>query len=132
VLGLTARPDTGAEAIVTMIRARRFVNRLIVGHNKLGDEGCCHLFDFLNSKDGQRYDIEEISLNSNCIGDEGLLSISKYLSNNGQLRELFLQNVRRQHFDSYSTRVHGLLIECVHWKTRRYQCIDGCYQLIAT
>lgn len=131
MLGLIVKSDTGAEvivatgaeAIVATIRARRFVSRLIVGHNKLGDEGCCYLFDFLNSRDGQRYDIEEISLNSNDIGDEGLLSISKYLCCNRRLRELFLQHVslrRSESSDSYSNRVYGLFIERFHWKARRY------------
>lgn len=80
-----------------MIRTRRFVNRLIVGHNKLGDEGCCHLFNFLCSEGGRQYNLEEISLNANNIGDEGLLSMSDYLKGNKRLRELFLQNVSQQY-----------------------------------
>lgn len=77
-----------------MIKSRRFVNRLIVGHNELGDEGCRCLFRFLCSEEGREYDIQEISLNSNNIGDEGLLAIAEYLQDNKRVRELFLQNVR--------------------------------------
>lgn len=86
----------GAEIIISMIKSRRFVHRLIIGHNELGDEGCRCLFQFLCSEEGRRYDIQEISINSNGIGDEGLLAMAEYLKDNKQIRELFLQNVRSQ------------------------------------
>lgn len=79
-----------------MVRNRRFVNRLIIGHNELRNEGCCCLFRFLCSEEGREYNIQEISLNSNSIGDEGLLAIAEYLRDNKRVRELFLQNVRNQ------------------------------------
>lgn len=76
-----------------MIQSRRFVHRLIIGHNELGDEGCRRLFGFLCTEEGRKHDIQEISLNANDIGDEGLLAVSRYLKNNQRVRELFLQNV---------------------------------------
>ena len=75
-----------------MIQSRRTVTKLILGHNDLGDDGCRELFRYLCSDDGRRFRISEISLNSNGIGDKGLLAISEYLRNNQNLRELFLQN----------------------------------------
>ena len=73
--------------------ARRSVTKLILGHNYLGDEGCEELFGFLSSEAGRKYKIGEISLNSNGIGNRGLLAISRYLRDNTTLKELFLQNV---------------------------------------
>ncbi|KXN89553.1 hypothetical protein AN958_05420 [Leucoagaricus sp. SymC.cos] len=83
---------TGADVVINLIRSRRFVHRLIIGHNELRDEGCRRLFNFLCSDEGKKYDIQEISLNANGIGDECLLSVSQYLKNNKRVRELFLQN----------------------------------------
>lgn len=73
--------------------SRRSVTKLILGHNTLGDEGCEELFGFLSSEAGRKYKIAEISLNSNHIGNRGLLAISRYLQDNTTLKELFLQNV---------------------------------------
>ncbi|KAF9010121.1 hypothetical protein BDQ17DRAFT_1347580 [Cyathus striatus] len=75
-----------------MICGRRSVDRMILGHNDLQDEGCSALFSFLRSPAGRRYHIFEISLNSNSIGDNGLLEIGEYLKENEHLRELFVQN----------------------------------------
>lgn len=73
--------------------SRRSVTKLILGHNTLGDEGCEELFGFLSSEAGRKFKIAEISLNSNHIGNRGLLAISRYLQDNTTLKELFLQNV---------------------------------------
>ncbi|TFK26611.1 RNI-like protein [Coprinopsis marcescibilis] len=74
-----------------MISSRRTVKKLLLGHNDLGDDGCAVLFTFLGSQIGQRYPIAEISLNSNGIGNQGLLAISHYLVGNAHLKELFIQ-----------------------------------------
>ena len=76
-----------------MIKARKTVSKLILGHNALGDEGTRALFRFLCSDEGRRYRIAEISLNSNGIGNVGLEAIAEYLEGNENLKELFLQNV---------------------------------------
>lgn len=69
------------------------VTKLILGHNRLLDDGCVVLFKFLNSSIGRTYRITNISLNSNGIGNFGLLAIADYLKDNQTLKELFLQNV---------------------------------------
>ncbi|CDO71093.1 hypothetical protein BN946_scf184844.g97 [Trametes cinnabarina] len=83
---------SGAQEVIKDILARRSVTKLILGHNNLGDEGCEELFGFLSSDPGRKYKIGEISLNSNGIGNRGLLAISRYLRDNTTLKELFLQN----------------------------------------
>ncbi|KAI0659846.1 RNI-like protein [Cubamyces menziesii] len=88
--GLTS--VSGAQEVIKDILARRSVTKLILGHNYLGDEGCEELFGFLSSEAGRKYKIGEISLNSNGIGNRGLLAISRYLRDNTTLKELFLQN----------------------------------------
>lgn len=84
---------TGAQEIIFLITSRRSVTKLVLGHNELGDDGCIVLFKFLASTVGQKHRISEISLNSNGIGNRGLLAISEYLVDNTSLKELFLQNV---------------------------------------
>ncbi|KAH9923021.1 RNI-like protein [Amylocystis lapponica] len=87
--GLTSRK--GAREVIAAISARRFVTKLILGHNELGDEGCeVLLLPPLGA--GAQVSNSEIGLNSNRIGDRGLLAISLYLRDNTTLRELFLQN----------------------------------------
>ncbi|KAJ6573823.1 RNI-like protein [Mycena vulgaris] len=88
--GLTA--VRGAQEIISMISSRRFVTKLILGHNELSDDGCVVLFKFLTSSEGRKYQIAEISLNSNSIGNRGLMAISEYLHGNQVLKVLFLQN----------------------------------------
>ncbi|KAK0203633.1 RNI-like protein, partial [Desarmillaria ectypa] len=88
--GLTA--VEGAQDVISMITSRRRVTKLILGHNKLSDDGCIVLFRFLASPAGRKYRITEISLNSNEISDRGLLAIAAYLNGNQYLTELFLQN----------------------------------------
>ncbi|KAI1783310.1 hypothetical protein LXA43DRAFT_931483 [Ganoderma leucocontextum] len=83
---------SGAQEVIKQILARRSVTKLILGHNDLGDSGCEELFGFLNSDTGRNYKITHISLNSNRIGNRGLLAISRYLRDNTLLKELFLQN----------------------------------------
>lgn len=75
------------------ISSRRFVTKLILGHNNLGDEGCEALFNYLCSEEGRKYKLAEISLNSNGIGNQGLMAVAEYLKNNTHLRVLFLQSV---------------------------------------
>ncbi|KAF8635416.1 hypothetical protein AX15_000410 [Amanita polypyramis BW_CC] len=82
----------GAQSIITVITSRKQVNKLVLGHNELGNSGSLALFRFLCSEAGQRYEINEISLNSNRIGDTGLVAIARYLKGNKSLKELFLQN----------------------------------------
>ncbi|KAF8916475.1 hypothetical protein CPB85DRAFT_285899 [Mucidula mucida] len=84
----------GAQEIISMITSRRLVTKLILGHNQLGSAGCIVLFRFLSSAIGRKYRITEISLNSNEIGDEGLLAIAEHLKNDVFLKEFFLQNNR--------------------------------------
>ena len=79
--------------MIKQILERRSVTKLILGHNDLGDAGCEELFGFLSSDAGKTYKITQISLNSNGIGNRGLLAISRYLRDNVTLKELFLQNV---------------------------------------
>ncbi|KAI8972872.1 RNI-like protein [Trametes punicea] len=88
--GLTS--VSGAQEVIKDMLSRRSVTKLILGHNHLGDEGCEELFGFLSSEAGRKYKIVEISLNSNGIGNRGLLAISRYLRDNTTLKELFLQN----------------------------------------
>lgn len=83
----------GANTIISTIRSRRLVNRLLIGYNRLGNDGCCALFGFLGSQEGQRHRIQELRIESNQIGDEGLLAIANYLLDNKYLQDLFLQNV---------------------------------------
>ncbi|THV04704.1 hypothetical protein K435DRAFT_746465 [Dendrothele bispora CBS 962.96] len=84
--------SAGAREIISMINSRPLVNKLILGHNELADDGCVVLFTFLRSAVGRQYRITEISLNSNGIGDRGLIAIAMYLTDNTCLKELFLQN----------------------------------------
>ena len=91
------RMNVGAQEVIKQILARRSVTKLILGHNDLGDSGCEELFGFLNSDAGRNYKITHISLNSNGIGNRGLLAISRYLRDNTSLKELFLQNVSFTH-----------------------------------
>ncbi|TFK32348.1 hypothetical protein BDQ12DRAFT_659333 [Crucibulum laeve] len=88
--GLCVAP--GGQKIVSIISSRRIVNKLILGNNQLGDEGCEVLFQFLASPAGRKHQISAISLNSNGISDTGLSSISNYLRDNRSLQELLLQN----------------------------------------
>ncbi|KAG2008332.1 hypothetical protein CC2G_013773 [Coprinopsis cinerea AmutBmut pab1-1] len=81
----------GAQEVISLISDRRTVTKLLLGHNELGDDGCTVLFRFLGSQIGRRYPIAEISLNSNKIGNQGLLAISQYLTQNAALKELFIQ-----------------------------------------
>ncbi|OCB84047.1 RNI-like protein [Sanghuangporus baumii] len=86
------RSISGAQEVISAIQVRKTVTKLILGHNALGDDGAQELFRFLCSKEGRRYRIGEISLNSNGIGNTGLEAIAKYLEGNENLKELFLQN----------------------------------------
>ncbi|TRM62217.1 hypothetical protein BD626DRAFT_498506 [Schizophyllum amplum] len=88
----SAHRASGAEVIISTIRARRNVSKLILGHNELGDAGVIHLFEFLLSPDAAKYRIREVSLNSNKISNAGLLAVAAYLTDNKHLNSLFLQD----------------------------------------
>ncbi|KAJ7037375.1 RNI-like protein [Mycena alexandri] len=113
----------GAQEIISMISSRRFVTKLILGHNELSDDGCIVLFKFLASGVGQKYQIAEISLNSNSIGNRGLLAISEYLQGNNALKELFLQNNRftwdAATFASFTKAVNTSHLELLSLTTNR-------------
>lgn len=92
----------GAEIVIEELKSRKTVTRLLLGQNLLGDKGTEHLFDFLSSPDGQRFEIADISLNVNKIGDIGLRAIARYLADDNTggcaVRELFLQGVSNTFF----------------------------------
>lgn len=68
------------------------VERLVLNHNKLGNEGCAVLCKFLCSTIGKRHAISKIALNFNAIGNEGLSAISDFLKDDQHLKELSLAN----------------------------------------
>ncbi|KAJ7729227.1 hypothetical protein DFH07DRAFT_1066225 [Mycena maculata] len=113
----------GAQEIISMISSRRFVTKLILGHNELSDDGCVVLFTFLASAVGRKYRIAEISLNSNSIGNRGLAAISQYLNGNQALKELFLQNNRftgdAETFASFTTALNTSHLELLSLTTNR-------------
>ncbi|KAF7367493.1 RNI-like protein [Mycena sanguinolenta] len=113
----------GAQEIISMISSRRIVTKLILGHNELSDDGCIVLFKFLGSAVGRKYQIAEISLNSNSIGNRGLLAISEYLRGNKCLKELFLQNNRftaeAATFASFTTALNTSHLELLSLTTNR-------------
>ncbi|KAJ6569471.1 hypothetical protein B0H19DRAFT_1257114 [Mycena capillaripes] len=106
-----------------MISSRRLVTKLILGHNELSDDGCIVLFKFLASSVGRKYRITEISLNSNSIGNRGLLAISEYLRGNTVLKELFLQNNQfigeAETFASFTTALNTSHLEALSLTTNR-------------
>ncbi|KAJ7743843.1 hypothetical protein B0H16DRAFT_1889825 [Mycena metata] len=120
--GLTS--TRGAQEIISMISSRRSVTKLILGHNELSDDGCIVLFKFLASGVGQKYRIAEISLNSNSIGNRGLLAISEYLQGNKALKVLFLQNNRftwdAATFASFTKAVNTSHLELLSLTTNRH------------
>lgn len=112
-----------------MITSRRKVTKLILGHNKLSDDGCIILFRFLGSPAGRKYRIAEISLNSNEIGDRGLLAIAAYLNGNQHLTELFLQNVS----SIYTFKVlFSSLLELIFRRPLSHRDFHERYQLVAS
>lgn len=85
---------SGAQQVITMLNKRQApAKQLILNHNTLGNEGTNILFRFLESPAGRTHPIGEITLNSNGIGNKGLLSIARYLKDNRDLKELFVQAV---------------------------------------
>ena len=81
---------TGANEIISRIKSRPRVTKLLLDHNTLGSEGCEALFRFLSS---EKKNITDIRMMDNNIGDRGLLAIARYLTNNQCLSELYLQGV---------------------------------------
>jgi hypothetical protein len=93
--GLDLHSVHGAQQVILEIGKRRIVEKLLLGHNKLGDDGVEVIFDYLSSEPAARHKIVSIAVNSNDFGNKGLDSIARYLASNGKdsLQELFLQNV---------------------------------------
>ncbi|KAJ7671911.1 hypothetical protein B0H17DRAFT_1084618 [Mycena rosella] len=119
--GLTA--VRGAQEIISMISSRRFVTKLILGHNELADDGCVVLFKFLTSSVGRKYHIAEISLNGNSIGNRGLMAVVEYLQRNRVLKELFLQNNKftgdAETFAAFTTALNTSHLELLSLTTNR-------------
>lgn len=84
---------SGARTVIEAISGRKQVSKLALSHNDLRDEGCIELFSYLCSPEGRKYQIEDIHLVHNHLGDRSLLAISEYLKNNNTLAELSLQSV---------------------------------------
>lgn len=83
-------------SVINSISSRPVVTNLSLAHHKLGDEGVVKLLKWLVLPAGRRYryQITEIDLGSNHLGDEGLSAFSAYLRNNTKLRSVILQRVR--------------------------------------
>ncbi len=102
----------GAESVIEELKSRKTVTRLLLGQNLLGDTGTEHLFDFLSSPEGKRFEIADISLNVNKIRDIGLRAIARYLADDSAggyaVRELFLQGVSNTVFimEPYAQLMH--------------------------
>ena len=90
-----AHDITGANEIISMIKSRPRVTKLLLDHNTLGNEGCEALFRFLSS---EKKSITDIRMVNNNIGDRGLLAIARYLTNNQCLSKLYLQGVSTSSF----------------------------------
>jgi hypothetical protein len=91
----TSHLCAGANVVIEKIRTSRGVTRLNLGINNLGDPGCIRLFQFLRSEEGKALDvINELTLNSNSIGNAGLIALIGWLRGNVHLQSLYLQNVR--------------------------------------
>ena len=85
--------NPGAQDLISIMKTRRSVSKLILGHNSLGDAGCGELFQFLASDSGKKYKVSEIILGANDIRNEGLEALVNYLTGNRYLRAVYLQNV---------------------------------------
>lgn len=83
----------GARRIVETLSREGAVGCLILGHNKLGDEGCVELLKYLCSEGGQRHKVASILLNANGLGNVALDSIGSFLRGNKWLKELYLASV---------------------------------------
>lgn len=84
----------GAQRAINTIKGHVAVKKLILPHNELGDDGCILLLSFLRSAEGRTHRITNLDLSSNKIGNSGLLAIAEYLTNNLEIKQLSLQNVR--------------------------------------
>ena len=85
----------GARKIIDTLSRRDAVACLFLRHNKLGDEGCVELFEYLCSEEGQRHQVAGILLNANSLGNVALESIGSFLRDNKWLKELYLASVRQ-------------------------------------
>ncbi|KAH8082847.1 RNI-like protein [Cristinia sonorae] len=90
--GRGLRSSEGATNIIHAISGRQVVTQLVIGHNPLGNDGCERLFNWLASPSGQHYRIQTLYLNVCNIGDYGLLALCQYLTNNVDLKALWLQS----------------------------------------
>lgn len=105
----------GAKSVIEELKSRKTVTRVLLGQNLLGDTGTEHLFGFLSSPEGRRFEIADISLNVNKIGDIGLRAIARYLADGNAggcaVRELFLQGASHAPFfivQPYSPLMHEM------------------------
>ncbi|VDB87066.1 unnamed protein product [Peniophora sp. CBMAI 1063] len=83
---------TGVEEVIAELQRRKPTVGLILGHNRLQDDGCVRLFEYLCSDKRQHDYMQEIALNNTQLGDRGVLAVAKYLCDNKGLKELQLQN----------------------------------------
>lgn len=83
----------GARRIIKTLSRVGAVGCLILGHNRLGDEGCVELLKYLRSEEGQRHRVASILLNSNGLGNVALDSLGSFLRENKWLTELYLTSV---------------------------------------
>ena len=79
--------------IIAALASRKIVTKLSLAHTRLGPDGFKELFDYLCSKDGKRYGINEMDFHSCGMDDAGLRSLAEYLRCNRILHTLQLQQV---------------------------------------
>ena len=83
----------GARRVIEALSRVGAVGCLILGHNRLGDEGCVELLKYLRSEEGERHKVAGIMLNANGLGDVALDSLGSFLRGNEWLKELYLASV---------------------------------------
>lgn len=83
----------GARRTIETLSRVGAVGCLILGHNKLGDEGCVELLKYLRSEEGQRHRVVGLVLNVNDLGNVALDSLGGFLRGNEWLKELYLASV---------------------------------------
>ncbi|GLB42188.1 hypothetical protein LshimejAT787_1102030 [Lyophyllum shimeji] len=79
-----------ARQAIETTTGQRIVQKVLISHSQLGDDGCVALFDLLGSAQGRKHPVSDIHLGSNNIGDKGLLAIADYLKDNVHLYSLQL------------------------------------------
>jgi hypothetical protein len=101
----------GARRIIGVLSRVGAVGCLILGHNKLGDEGCVELFKYLRSEEGQRHKVAGILLNANSLGNVALDSLRSFLCDNKWLKELYLASVSLKILTGSSSTADSTFIE---------------------